>query len=431
MAKTNRVDLTERDYKGAESTMCRGCGHDAISASIMRAFFASSVDPRNVIKLSGIGCSSKTPNYFMNQAFGINAVHGRMSAVATGANVANHQMVPLGISGDGDTSAIGLGNFCHMMRRNVNITYVIENNGVYGLTKGQFSATADEGTVMKGGKINDMPAIDLCELAITLGATYIGRSFSGDRKQLAPLIQGAVAHKGTAILDVLSPCVTFNDHHGSTKSLKYIREHLDPLHDIDFIPPLENIEADYEEGTDQEVTMHDGSRITLHKLGHNYDPTNRMQAVTALHAAVGRAQVSDRPDLSERRTAAVHRGSQPWRHAAGLSRSGRGAAVAGSPRPDQRRADEIARPRCGAIRVPNRVPSARRRRRCAGAGPTRYARIWRCTRTNPRVPGSTDVHGQTCVCPDLQMYTDKPACARIYRCRGGFQTRPCPHGCTV
>jgi 2-oxoglutarate ferredoxin oxidoreductase subunit beta len=285
-AKTNRVNLTEKDYKGAESTMCRGCGHDAISASIMRAFFESSIDPHKVIKLSGIGCSSKTPNYFMNQAFGFNSVHGRMGPLATGANIGNHTMTPLGVSGDGDTSAIGLGNFCHMMRRNVNITYIIENNGVYGLTKGQFSATADEGTVMKGGKINDMPAIDLCELAITLGATYVARSFSGDRKQLAPLIQGAVAHKGSAILDVLSPCVTFNNHEGSTKSLKYIREHLDPLHDIDFIPSFENIEVDYEEGTDQEVTMHDGSRITLHKLGHNYDPTNRMQALTALHGAV-------------------------------------------------------------------------------------------------------------------------------------------------
>jgi len=285
-AKTNRVNLTERDYKGSESTMCRGCGHDAISASIMRSFFDSSIDPRKVIKLSGIGCSSKTPNYFMNQSFGFNSVHGRMAPLATGANVGNHSMIPLGVSGDGDTSAIGLGNFCHMMRRNVNIAYVIENNGVYGLTKGQFSATADEGTVMKGGKINDMPAIDLCELAITLGATYVARSFSGDRRQLAPLIQGAVAHKGSAILDVLSPCVTFNNHEGSTKSLKYIKEHLDPLHDIDFIPPFENIEVDYEEGTDQEVTMHDGSRITLHKLGHNYDPTNRMQALTALNASV-------------------------------------------------------------------------------------------------------------------------------------------------
>lgn len=284
--KANRVGLTEKDYQGSPSTMCRGCGHDAISASIMRAFFESSIDPRKVIKLSGIGCSSKTPSYFMNQAFGFNAVHGRMSAVATGANIGNHSLIPIGVSGDGDTAAIGLGNFCHMMRRNVNLTYIIENNGVYGLTKGQFSATADKGSVMKGGKLNDLPAIDLCELAITLGATYVARSFSGDRKQLAPLIQGAVAHKGSAILDVLSPCVTFNNHEGSTKSLKYIKEHLDPLHDIDFIPPFENIEVDYKEGTDHEVTFHDGSRITLHKLGNNYDPTSRQQALMAIHAAV-------------------------------------------------------------------------------------------------------------------------------------------------
>ncbi|MEE9551227.1 MAG: 2-oxoacid:ferredoxin oxidoreductase subunit beta [Candidatus Binatia bacterium] len=284
--KANRVGLTEKDYQGSPSTMCRGCGHDAISASIIRAFFDSSIDPRKVIKLSGIGCSSKTPSYFMNQAFGFNAVHGRMSAVATGANIGNHTLVPIGVSGDGDTSAIGLGNFCHMMRRNVNLTYIIENNGVYGLTKGQFSATADKGSVMKGGKLNDMPAIDLCELAITLGATYVARSFSGDRKQLAPLIQGAVAHKGSAILDVLSPCVTFNNHEGSTKSLKYIKEHLDPLHDIDFIPPFENIEVDYKKGTDHEVTLHDGSRITLHKLGDNYDPTSRQHALMAIHAAV-------------------------------------------------------------------------------------------------------------------------------------------------
>jgi 2-oxoglutarate ferredoxin oxidoreductase subunit beta len=266
--------------------MCRGCGHDAISASVMRAFYGSSIDPRKVIKLSGIGCSSKTPAYFMSQSFGFNAVHGRMSAVTTGANLANHTLLPIGVSGDGDTGAIGLGNFCHMMRRNVNIIYIIENNGVYGLTKGQFSATADKGTVMKGGKVNDIPAIDLCELAITLGATYVARSFSGDRKQLSPLIQGAIAHKGSAILDVLSPCVTFNNHEGSTKSLKYIKDHLDPLHDIDFIPPYENIEVDYEEGTDQEVEMHDGSRITLHKLRGDYDPTNRLNAVMAIHAAV-------------------------------------------------------------------------------------------------------------------------------------------------
>ncbi|NIO07142.1 MAG: 2-oxoacid:ferredoxin oxidoreductase subunit beta [Deltaproteobacteria bacterium] len=266
--------------------MCKGCGHDAISASIIRAFFDSSVDPRKVVKLSGIGCSSKTPAYFLSQSFGFNAVHGRMSAVATGTNLANHALIPVGVSGDGDTSAIGLGNFCHMMRRNVNITYVIENNGVYGLTKGQFSATADKGTRMKGGKINEIPAIDLAELAISMGATYVARSFSGDRKQLAPLIQGAFAHNGSAILDVLSPCVTFNNHEGSTKSLKYIKDNLDPLHDVDFIPHYENIEADYEPGTDHEVVLHDGSRITLHKLKDSYDPTNKASALTAIHGAV-------------------------------------------------------------------------------------------------------------------------------------------------
>jgi len=284
--KTNRIHLTEKDYEGAPSTMCRGCGHDAITASVIRAFFDSSIDPRKVIKLSGIGCSSKTPAYFMRQSFGFNAVHGRMSAVATGANLANRNTIPIGVSGDGDTAAIGLGNFCHMIRRNVNITYIIENNGVYGLTKGQFSATADKGSVMKGGKINDMPAIDLAELAITLGATYVARSFSGDRKQLAPLIQGAVAHKGCAILDVISPCVTFNNHEGSTKSLKYAKEHLDPLHDVDFIPYFENIEVDYKDGTDTEVELHDGSHIILHKLGKDYDPSNKMQALTAIRGAI-------------------------------------------------------------------------------------------------------------------------------------------------
>jgi 2-oxoglutarate ferredoxin oxidoreductase subunit beta len=284
--KANRIHLTEKDYQGAPSTMCKGCGHDAISASIMRAFFESGIDPRKVVKLSGIGCSSKTPAYFLSPSFGFNAVHGRMSAVATGANLGNHTLISVGVSGDGDTSAIGLGNFCHMMRRNVNIIYVIENNGVYGLTKGQFSATADKGTVMKGGKVNDMPAIDLAELAITMGATYVARSFSGDRKQLAPLIQGALSHKGSAILDVISPCVTFNNHEGSTKSLKYVKGHLDPIHDIDFIPAYENIEVDYDKGTDRAVELHDGSRIILHKLSDNYDPTSRMQALQTIHAAV-------------------------------------------------------------------------------------------------------------------------------------------------
>ena len=285
-AKLNRIHLTEKDYEGAPSTMCRGCGHDAISASVMRAFYESSVDPRKVIKLSGIGCSSKTPAYFLGQSFGFNAVHGRMSAVASGANLANHNLIPIGVSGDGDTSAIGLGNLCDMMRLYVKITYMIENNGVYGLTKGQFSATADVGSVMKGGKVNDIPAIDIAELAITLGATYVARSFSGDRKQLAPLVQGAIAHKGSAILDVISPCVTFNNHEGSTKSLKYVKGHLDPIHDVDFIPSYENIEVDYDEGTDQEVKLHDGSHIVLHKLSKNYDPTSKSQAISAIHGAI-------------------------------------------------------------------------------------------------------------------------------------------------
>lgn len=305
--KVNRIHLAEKDYEGASSTMCRGCGHDAITASIIRAFFESSVDPRKVVKLSGIGCSSKTPAYFLSQSFGLNAVHGRMSAVATGVNLANHSLIPIGVSGDGDTAAIGLGNFCHMMRRNVNITYIIENNGVYGLTKGQFSATADKGSRMKGGKLNEIPAIDLAELGITLGATYVARSFSGDRKQLAPLIQGALAHKGSAVLDVLSPCVTFNNHEGSTKSLKYIRENLDPIHDIDFIPYFENIEVDYKEGTDQEVELHDGSRIILHKLRPDYDPSNKSEALRAIHAAVAEGKFltgliyydPDRPDFAE------------------------------------------------------------------------------------------------------------------------------------
>jgi 2-oxoglutarate/2-oxoacid ferredoxin oxidoreductase subunit beta len=284
--KINKLNRSEKDYQGVPSTMCQGCGHDAISASIRRAFFSSNMDPKKVIKLSGIGCSSKTPAYFLKESFGFNSVHGRMAAVATGAHVANQNLTTLGVSGDGDTSAIGLGNFCHMMRRNINITYIIENNGVYGLTKGQFSATADQGTIMKGGRLNHNKGIDLCELAITLGATYVGRSFSGDRKQLAPLIQGALAHKGTAILDVLSPCVTFNNHEGSTKSLKNIKLNLDPIHDVDFIPPRDDIRVDYEEGKDREVELHDGSVVTLHKLDKDYDPKNRMQALIELQLSI-------------------------------------------------------------------------------------------------------------------------------------------------
>ncbi len=285
MSQENRIHLTEKEYQGAPSTMCQGCGHDAISASIRKAFYDSSVDPRTVMKLSGIGCSSKTPAYFLGRAFGINTLHGRMAAVATGACLSNHRMLPIGVSGDGDTSAIGLGNFCHMMRRNLNITYVIENNGVYGLTKGQFSSTADKGTVLKKGRVNQSEAMDLCELAITMGATFVARSFSGDRKQLAPLIQAALAHKGTAVLDVLSPCVTFNNHEGSTKNLKSIRANLDPVHDLDFMPFADDIQADYAEGTDAPITLHDGSMLVLKKLHAEHDPKNRMLALQELYEA--------------------------------------------------------------------------------------------------------------------------------------------------
>ncbi len=285
-AKVNRLNLTEKDYDGAPSTMCRGCGHDAISASVQRAYFENSIDPRKVVKLSGIGCSSKTPAYFLSQSFGFNAVHGRMSAVATGANLANHTLLPIGVSGDGDTSAIGLGNFCHMMRRNINITYIIENNGVYGLTKGQFSATADVGSVMKGGKVNDIPAIDLAELAITLGATYVARSFSGDRKQLYAVGSRRARAQGQRHLGRHQPVRDVQQPRRFHQELEVRQRPLDPIHDLDFIPPYENIEADYEEGTDHQVEMHDGSRIILHKLGKDYDPTNKAQAIQAIHGSI-------------------------------------------------------------------------------------------------------------------------------------------------
>ncbi|MCZ6473112.1 MAG: 2-oxoacid:ferredoxin oxidoreductase subunit beta [SAR324 cluster bacterium] len=282
--EVNRLNLSKKEYVGSDSTMCKGCGHDAITASIIQACYDVSIDPMRVVKFSGIGCSSKTTNYFMNQAFGINGIHGRMSAIATGSGLANHTLLPIGVSGDGDTASIGLGNFIHMMRRNLRITYIVENNGVYGLTKGQFSATADLGTKAKKGWENPWEAIDLASLGVLMGATFVARSFSGDRKQLAPLIEAAMMHNGTAMLDVLSPCVTFNDHEGSTKSLKYIREHRDALNEVGFIPEFQPIEADYDEGSDYSVRMHDGGVVTLHKL-KDHDPTDRMQVMTLLEQA--------------------------------------------------------------------------------------------------------------------------------------------------
>jgi 2-oxoglutarate ferredoxin oxidoreductase subunit beta len=283
-AEVNRVHLSRKDYEGSESTLCRGCGHDAITASIITACYEASIDPRRVIKLSGIGCSAKTTNYFMNQSFGFNGIHGRMAAMATGAGMANHTLIPIGVSGDGDTASIGLGNFSHMIRRNLRMCYLVENNGVYGLTKGQFSATADRGTRLRKGAANALEAVDIPSLAILMGATFVARSFSGDRKQLAPLIEAALNHKGTAVLDVLSPCVTFNDHEGSTKSLKNIRANRDALHEIDFIPDYEEVRANYKEGEEIRVRMHEAGMVTLHKL-KDHDPRHRSHAMHLLEEA--------------------------------------------------------------------------------------------------------------------------------------------------
>src|SRR5499433_2154695 len=239
--KTNRIGLAVIDYRGGKTTLCAGCGHNAISERIIDAAYEMGIQPEGLVKLSGIGCSSKSPAYFLNRAHGFNAVHGRMPSVATGVALANRKLMALGISGDGDTASIGIGQFVHLMRRNLPLIYIIEDNGVYGLTKGQFSATADLGSKQKSGVINDLPPIDTCVLAIELGATFVARSFSGDKKQLSAILKAAVAHQGTCMLDVISPCVTFNDHAGSTKSYDYMKTHDEPLHEIDFVPFFENI----------------------------------------------------------------------------------------------------------------------------------------------------------------------------------------------
>jgi 2-oxoglutarate ferredoxin oxidoreductase subunit beta len=283
--KTNRIGLAVLDYRGGKTTLCAGCGHNAISERIIDAMYEMGVKPERVAKLSGIGCSSKSPAYFMNRSHSFNAVHGRMPSVATGAVLANRNLLALGVSGDGDTVSIGAGQFVHLMRRNLPIIYIIEDNGVYGLTKGQFSATADIGSKLKTGVINDLPPIDTCAMAITLGATFVGRSFSGDKKQLHAMLKAAIAHNGTVMLDVVSPCVTFNDHEGSTKSYKYMKDHDEPLQDINFIPSFEEIDVDYDPGTTVEVSMHDGSRLRLRKLEEDYDPTDRIRAITRLNEA--------------------------------------------------------------------------------------------------------------------------------------------------
>ena len=281
--KLNRIGLEVSQYRGGKTTLCAGCGHNAISERIIEACFDLGVDAKKVLKLSGIGCSSKSPAYFLSQSHGFNSVHGRMPSVATGALLANKTMAAIGVSGDGDTGAIGIGQFVHLMRRNLPMVYIIEDNGCYGLTKGQFSPTADLGSTLKNGVVNDLPPIDTCLLAIELGATFVARSFSGDKKQLSALLKAAMSHKGTAMLDVLSPCVTFNDHEGSTKSYSYVKDHEEPLADLSFVPYFEDIAIDHEEGTTREVALHDGSKIVLKKLDRDYDPTNKAEAIKVLH----------------------------------------------------------------------------------------------------------------------------------------------------
>jgi 2-oxoglutarate ferredoxin oxidoreductase subunit beta len=287
----NKVGYTRRDYEGAISTLCAGCGHDSISAAIVQACFELDIEPHRVAKLSGIGCSSKTPTYFLGNSHGFNSVHGRMPSVLTGANLANRDLIYLGVSGDGDSASIGLGQFAHCIRRAVNMVYIVENNGVYGLTKGQFSATADKGSKAKRGAINADSPVDMIMLALQLGATYVARSFSGDKAQLVPLIKGAIEHQGAAFLDVISPCVAFNNHEGSTKSYDYIREHNEAVNRLDFISPRAPITADYEAGSAQEVRQHDGSVLRLRKLAADYDPHNRIAVMNYLQEHGARGEV--------------------------------------------------------------------------------------------------------------------------------------------
>jgi 2-oxoglutarate ferredoxin oxidoreductase subunit beta len=276
----NKACYTRRDYEGRISTLCAGCGHDSISAAIIQACWELDIEPHKVAKLSGIGCSSKTPDYFLGQSHGFNTVHGRMPSVLTGANLANRELLYLGISGDGDSASIGVGQFVHVMRRGVDMVYIVENNGVYGLTKGQFSATADQGSTSKKGVVNADSPIDMASLALQLGATFVARGFSGDKQQLVPLIKAAIAHRGAAFIDVISPCVAFNNHPGSTKSYDYVREHNEAVNRIDVITPREEIVVDYAPGEVLEVEQHDGSRLRLRKLHEGYDASDRIAAMT-------------------------------------------------------------------------------------------------------------------------------------------------------
>jgi 2-oxoglutarate ferredoxin oxidoreductase subunit beta len=288
---SNKLGFTRRDYEGKISTLCAGCGHDSISAALVQACWELDIEPHRVAKLSGIGCSSKTPDYFLGASHGFNTVHGRMPSVLTGANLANRDLLYLGVSGDGDSASIGLGQFAHAMRRGVNMTYIVENNGVYGLTKGQFSATADQGSKSKKGAINGDTAIDLVQMALQLGASYVARSFSGDKEQLVPLLKGALSHRGAALIDIVSPCVAFNNHPGSTKSYDYVRAHNEAVNRLDFMPDRNAITAMYAPGEVIEVTQHDGSVLRLRKLAEGYDPGDRLAAMSHIAAHEVRGEI--------------------------------------------------------------------------------------------------------------------------------------------
>src|ERR1700733_6277856 len=279
---TNRVGLTMSEYKGAPSTLCDGCGHDAITSQIIKAYYELGIAPHKVTKLSGIGCSSKTPTYFLSQSHGFNSVHGRMPSVLTGANMANKDLIYMGVSGDGDSASIGLGQFVHCIRRGVNMVYITENNGVYGLTKGQFSATADKGSKSKGGAANMDSPLDLVSMAMMVGASFVGRSFSGDKGQMVPLIMAAMRHPGPAFIDIISPCVAFNNHAGSTKAYDFVRDHNEAVNRLDIMEPRDEITVEYAPGTTEEVALHDGSRLKLAKLDADYDPHDKIAAMAFL-----------------------------------------------------------------------------------------------------------------------------------------------------
>ena len=289
--KVNHIGLEVLQYKGGKTTLCAGCGHNSISERIIESFYELGIDPYTVAKFSGIGCSSKSPAYFLGLSHGFNAVHGRMPAIATGALLANRTLMGIGLSGDGDTASIGIGQFMHLIRRNMPMIYVIEDNGVYGLTKGQFSATADLGSTLKSGTPNNLPPFDCCALAMKWGATFVARSFSGDKKQLTAILKTAIAHRGLSVIDVISPCVTFNDHVGSTKSYAYVKEHEEVLQELDFVPSFEDITVDIPEGEVMDVQMHDGSHLRIRKLQRDFDPTDRLKSLTALEESEAKGEI--------------------------------------------------------------------------------------------------------------------------------------------